>query len=573
MNYENVTFSFSWFAPKKHPRWDGSGMTYLEILNWYSRYLPSTIRSVLEIFKGAKIIIYHNEIIYNSFYGTVLNELNKQGIIKLIPVFGRNGVGEAMLWRMKAIWDADTEYVFVRDVDYMATPRERAMIDNFISDGTIIHAISDAPAHSILMMGGTIGFRINPFKEMCEYKNWESLVDGGEKLNEMESDQTLINERIKEIFLNHSSSHRIGWKPEKPIGIERTELRKYKFDDISHNTLVRSNELCKIVGSCDFSIYEAVKLYDNEKISAIEERLNYFLKNGDVDNTTDRGVRFKKTGSTLLTLPHNTTARKKVLFSITDNDCYSFFAPLVSCLWNEHIGFTPIVFIVGTFEEWVNDRRKKLIIDKTIEVGGEVHFIPKIEGIQDSTVAQVARVYPFLVDYHDEQYVLTADADMLPMSKTWFHNVDGSSLHLFYADAYNYTKFPICYIGARIGTWKKINNDKPFEEELVNGLGTGKANMEAWCYDEEMFGKKAHQYIDDGGTYQYIVRGNDGHWATGRVDRGGWVFDKSRTDYIDAHSIRPAQSDENWSRVLELISFLLPERKEWFENYRNEYIK
>lgn len=543
--YSNTTISFSIFIPKKNDRWNRSGMSETELANWYARYLPVAIRSLREIYKGCKIIIYHNQILYSCFYGGVLQELQKRGIVKLIPVYNdAPPMCEAMLWRLKAIWDAETEYVFIRDVDYLPIPKERIMIDEYMYYGKLLHTISDNKEHNVEMLGGLVGFnRIEFLKEIN--KSWEELINAS-KINfeEIGSDQTFYNEYLWSVFKDNSVCHRLYWQPDQRNGIEISEIKNIVFDDVDYEIYDKIEQ--PRIGLAYGKVEQVLSVFKDKEMDDIE---NYFNC-----NITCRDKN-----------------KKRVIFSITENTDYSFYAPLTSMAWIRS-GFVPVVIVVGSFGEWCSDAKKQYVIDKCIEVGAEIQFIPRMEGLPDATIAQVARAYPYMFGYNDENYFLTADADMIPMSKIWFADVDYSKeLHLFFAEAYGYSKYPMCYIGAKVKTWKEITGIEMQEQLKIDNV-FDKKGMDLWCYDEDMLGKKINVWRNDVNT-QMIVRGRElSDMPKGRVDRGNWLFDKERTDYIDCHGLRPAQDGCNWDRINELMISLLPEKKEWLHEYRTKFI-
>ncbi len=556
-DYSNITFSFSFFTPRDNERYDRK--LKIENQNWYARYFPILIPLLIELFRNCKIIIYHNDALYNSFYANVLVELDKKNIIRLIPVYETPEVCIGMLWRMKVLWDAETKYVFIRDLDAMPTPRERVMIDQFLTSGKMCHAINDCSSHCANLLGGMIGFDKEWLKAHMGYNEWIDIIFSGQhtiKFNSYGDDQALLQITIWDKIKEFTLSHRTGWSMNDNVCTIIKTIPDPLFEDMSKERVNALGEFSKVIGIPYGRLGEILNIIDNKEISDIERK--YKTKRQHVGREDNK--------------------MKRVLFSITDNEIYSFFAPIVSVLWKEYVGFVPAIIVIGEYGEWMTDKTKKYIIEKCVEVGAEIHFAPRIKGFLDSTVAQVARLYGHTLGYDKNTWIMTADADMIPMTKTWFVEPDEYKLlQIYYPDAYNYQKFPICYIGATSKIWGEIMDSHSLENQLNNGLGCGQTGMKAWCYDEELFIIRAKEWwesldINKFRVTKFVERGNENGMAKGRVDRSNWIFDKNRTDYIDCHSLRPAQDEENWKKILDLLLWLHPVRTEWFNEYRNGFL-
>src|SRR5690606_5744916 len=107
---------------------------------------------------------------------------------------------------------------------------------------------------------------------------------------------------------------------------------------------------------------------------------------------------------------------------------------------------------------------------KTQEAGADVILLPSRErstGIKDATVSQVVRLYAAAMNVSEDDYIITSDADMFPLSRDHFNQqgMEGDDVHLFYANAYAHMKdsvmYPLCYVGASVRTWRDIMQIPP----------------------------------------------------------------------------------------------------------------
>ena len=76
----------------------------------------------------------------------------------------------AMLWRLAPCFYPDFRYVFCRDLDALPTPRDRAVCDQFIASGCMVHTVHDNQYH-VGMMGGLCGFFAPALREVMGWKN------------------------------------------------------------------------------------------------------------------------------------------------------------------------------------------------------------------------------------------------------------------------------------------------------------------------------------------------------------------------------------------------------------------
>lgn len=270
----------------------------------------------------------------------------------------------------------------------------------------------------------------------------------------------------------------------------------------------------------------------------------------------------------------------KVIYASDTNPIYTFCLPLTTIIWKKFIDFSPICFLTGDKELWQSDINK-LVLEKTLEAGAEIHFIGSVEGVRDGTLAQVSRLYGGCLDLDDEQYIITSDADMWPLNKAWFNQGDKSkAMQLFYANAYQHERYAICYIATKSKHWREImdvnKNDsinKSLEKQIHGELGKDASFMHSWNYDENLFVKKVKEWNQYPHNCHMIDRGptNDGP-PVGRIDRYNWSFNGLNNCHIDAHLLRMPYLDNNWYKTYPVFGAILDKDLEWAMDYRKKFL-
>lgn len=282
----------------------------------------------------------------------------------------------------------------------------------------------------------------------------------------------------------------------------------------------------------------------------------------------------------------------KYVVNATDlNDVYSFFMPIISILWRR-MQYEPISLLYGNESDWSSPKDAFLL--KTIKNYSKVFFIAPVPGYKSSSVMQVSRLFPAtLPQINDNDYILTSDADMLPLSQAYFNqqNLD-FKFNLFTADAYaditknlQPPKFPMCYLGATAKNWKEVIGIKSNDINLeIRNSFIGR--LDTWSNDEEYFASKImnHRIYNSGpifkGDYTYfkgecqlMIRGGfnaPGCKASKRLDRDTWYF-KGEKDLIDCHSLRPGYK---WIKALtDLLNVYFPQDMNIINSYINEFMR
>lgn len=550
---------------------------------WIWQFLPSLIRGYISLFPGWELWFYHDENIYSNYYGSVLRNLQNQGLIRLIYVPEEPLFCKAMLWRMKPLWESDVEYFLCRDVDHTPTGRERKMVEIFVNSGAQLHCINDNPSHNIPMLGGMVGFKAQEVYQTLGFKNFDEFISSSgfskDKWLTHGSDQICLNTSIWPLLKQNSCLHRLGWKEKEPSSpLCYFDISPVQVKDVSELLLEKTNTFCNFIGTSSPKRDEYIKFLDDvgpqDKIKLVKE--------------AESIASIKVVGRACNTTNQFSNNNKKVILSSDTNPNYCFFLPVVSLVWQKVMEYCPVVIVVGSKEKWLQNGLNKFILNKSREIGAEIYFINSMEGHRDSTIAQVSRLYAGMLGYAKDTYLLTSDIDMLPLSKEFFSKQDFSKkVHLFYGNVYQGQKFPISYIGANLDVWLQIMQkvvSQPrvsltvdilydcIQEQLDAGLGKNADDWTAWNYDELLFGTRIREWKANLEGCQIIER--YGAPPIDRIDRSNWQFNGSIAGKVDAHLLRPGYTQENWQRIKLVLRILLPDEfYRWVEDYYVEFIR
>lgn len=243
---------------------------------------------------------------------------------------------------------------------------------------------------------------------------------------------------------------------------------------------------------------------------------------------------------------------KYVINSSDTNDVYSFFLPIVNLLWRER-GYKEVVLLVGDRQLWASTGKNRCVLEFLEKSGSRIIYVKQVPSYKSSTIAQFSRLFAYAdSSFAPLDYILISDADMLPLSRTWFDQQDMTKRwHFFGGNAYlGYIgdaspsklpqKLPICYIGARVADWavvmSPINGLQGSMEQVIKEREQAGCR-DNWWYDEETFKGRifnSPQIVES----QFINRNWSGGRASHRLDRDNWNF-HGQSDLIDCHFLRP----------------------------------
>lgn len=285
--------------------------------------------------------------------------------------------------------------------------------------------------------------------------------------------------------------------------------------------------------------------------------------------------------------------RRYVVLSVNDNPKYGYYLPLLLFAWR-FLGWDVLLLYCGQ-----KNARNDLIMEtfdllnnrltpqykayyRLVVVG-----IDSILGYKTETIAQVSRLYACCMT-HPSVYLMTSDADMLPLSDYWkieqrslYTNRNGSAKHLFDPkptawgrDLTDY-HFPICYIGMQASDWINVMQlDKLDPNEMMRrDLVKIPPRASVWCQDQDIVTQRILEYGEE--RIKKVDRGKDFRtgYPLGRVDRSNWRIDHPQM--IDCHLPHDIlTNDDSFNKVLNLLHVVWPrEDWKWWINYSKEFKK
>lgn len=169
----------------------------------------------------------------------------------------------AMLWRMNPIFYNKVTHVICRDADAITTYREAQAVQEWTDSGLGFHGITDDPAHTIPIMGGMCGFKVDRFKQLFpEYPTFTDLL-GKDNLKDHGSDQNLLMKKIYPKAKSDMMGHFFKGCSEKVAAVRNSVPPKLPG---VNPKLWESNLTCRMIGSpgvVDFELLRFFKRFDN----------------------------------------------------------------------------------------------------------------------------------------------------------------------------------------------------------------------------------------------------------------------------------------------------------------------
>lgn len=256
--------------------------------------------------------------------------------------------------------------------------------------------------------------------------------------------------------------------------------------------------------------------------------------------------------------------KKYIVISVNENPEYLFYLPLVLWTWKK-FGFTAIVFYLSEQTDI-----HKLIYENSPNDTVWVKLIENQE-YNSATIAQISRLYAACIV--DNGYLLTSDADMLPLSDYW--KFDENEITVWGHDLTGYQHYPICYIGMPATRWREVmgltsDDYNSLIKRDLDSMPNAKSldSEKRWVVDQDLITERIN-------AVQFkkikIERGSGANgYPLGRVDRSAWSLNHS--EFIDCHMPRQCRKPENMAKMLELLHHVWPsENFGWFVNYGWEF--
>jgi len=243
---------------------------------------------------------------------------------------------------------------------------------------------------------------------------------------------------------------------------------------------------------------------------------------------------------------------------------YSFPIPITAASW-AHLGYGVIAYLIGDVP--------RITVSVLYDIGARVLFMDADPCYPEHYTSKCIRFFAHQNAY-DDDVLITGDADMLMLSKEYMDQYDESAdMTMWYSNAYDGTqwepRYPLCHIGAPASVWNDV---------------IPHATVHRFLDEYAEFGEEPNGNFSDELIFKEVLKTWDGYpdrccflkreqknamGPYGRYDRSYWRSD--RTGLIDAHTPRPAYTDEAWPTVKALIRDCMPEYLTMLDEYRNYY--
>jgi hypothetical protein len=526
---------------------------------FYWQGLRSLVRAHHNIFPGWELRIHHDSTIHAP-RSTILRKYAEAGLVKLVQVEESKAYCRSMLWRLLPVWEDDVGYVLCRDIDSMPTIKDRRMTEQFIKSGAAIHCMNDNGSHTSAMMGGMCSINGPSFRQKSGYAKWEDLIILRNDLDRVMGgvDQILLHYHVWEKMFPDVCEHRLkGLAPHAGARASFTTVEPVDIAGIPQKLQEETDALIPFMGCPGYDCERAVAFFDEHGNQDLTRQLR------EIEEPIKKTIVFS-----------SEEPRKIALIAADENNTYDFFLPLTCEMW-KRIGYHPYVILVSD-RQFQTNARTRLVLQKVQETDAKFMFLPEIESFKTHNLAQVSRLYGGLLDLDDNTLIITSDTDMWPLSSTMWAD-DDPTFSLWNFEGCD--GFFICYCRGTVADWRRImrlNKHAYIHEELKYQLeaGIGRGN-ENWGYDENLLNVRLREAPDFNG-FRIIKRPVDPVTSlpVGRIDRAGWQisWERSVTNPVDSHLIRPGWHPEYWPRVYPLFEAFLPEKIAWAQEYHQLYV-
>lgn len=230
---------------------------------------------------------------------------------------------------------------------------------------------------------------------------------------------------------------------------------------------------------------------------------------------------------------------KYAILSTDNNPEYYSLLPLVCYSWRK-IGYEPVIVSVN-----VPFNIQQLLYDHC----GHPSAIgyPHIDGIKDSTYAQLGRLFAWqMKPFADDDTLVTGDADMVIARDIFTHDVSQGQIVSYGFDLTGRSEIPMCYVKATAAKWRELMGEFTIPPKAYSNKWE-----DYWSVDQQLLTQRAREY--DMNRITFVDRGNQNKHGlpTGRWDRFDW--NNIPDSIIDVHMKR-----NDWDAQIQVFQRLWP---------------
>lgn len=262
--------------------------------------------------------------------------------------------------------------------------------------------------------------------------------------------------------------------------------------------------------------------------------------------------------------------RKHVVVSVNESPKYLYFLPLTCWCWRK-IGWEPVLMhVIEGFNILSEIEVLALSYSEDVTRWGIFRSRYKTE-----TLAQVSRLYISSNHGFEEDYFMTSDIDLLPLSNYWLP--DFNAVTSWGRDLTDY-HYPMAYIGMMQSKWNEVMDTHWTETDLNVYINRDldhyiPKQKNIWTTDQQIITERLLSYGKEKITH--INRSIDPktNYPIGRVDRSAWSLNHKQL--IDAHLPHDIlTNDKSFHNVTELLRTVWPKEDfTWYYQYHKEFKK
>lgn len=273
----------------------GYGQSYESCYGFksYLRYLSLNLRMNALLYPGWVNHLVLDRQTYESPYREFFDYHAGMGNLAIV-VMPKKELCRMMLYRLAPLFMANEngtqlyDRVLCRDLDSLATYRERQAVQYWINNGRAVHVMTDSVSHNITMMGGMCGFQTAEVKKMLRVYSLDDLLQMAPQMdyNIKGADQDFLNRVTVPRVASSMTEHYLMGMPQSFRGDCYNYVQDVPLE--IPDALKESNTLVNHIGQAGFIIEPVLQFFkqhmdeDTQRMySAIEERYEdvfYWIK-------------------------------------------------------------------------------------------------------------------------------------------------------------------------------------------------------------------------------------------------------------------------------------------------------
>ncbi len=274
---------------------------------------------------------------------------------------------------------------------------------------------------------------------------------------------------------------------------------------------------------------------------------------------------------------------KRVAISCSASSSYDFFLPIITTLWRKHIGYEPLVFLVGTLGEW-SEGHRKVVLDELITQRISIEFVGHVYGVSDATVSQSIRQHAAALQWLDpSDTMIVGDADVFPLNREYYNPpLHGKyAIAILHSDTYGDEHWPAHGLLMSVDTWREVmrlavgdvrgSMLKTFlNGDLYSLILAKELNYEdsrLWYFDEANTSKKIRESRFSSSLLKVTAAGGE------MLCRNGLSPEVDASKFVDLHCPRPGWSSEHWLRIRNILVQSAPNECIYFDQYMTRYMQ